>query len=38
MEEFFFFFFWHWLGLVVILAIVFGSSIISMNAENKKGD
>lgn len=36
--EFFFDDFWHWLGLVVILAIVFGSSLISMNAENKKGD
>lgn len=36
--EFFFDDFWHWLGLVVILAIVFGCSLISMNVEKKKGD
>ena len=34
--EFFFDDFWHWLGLVVILAIVFGYSLFSMNVEKKK--
>lgn len=34
--EFFFTNFWHWLGLVVILAVVFRFGIVSFITDNSK--
>lgn len=34
--EFFFGNFWHWLGLVVVLAIIFGHRIFVINNKEEK--